>query len=213
MVLETDFRFMRPSAEARRSGLGALPSSSGSRGASNSASVADPPRSLTPTRTGPMFSSSTMIASCSPLTTGFRSSASKAAVPTVGCPANGISAAGVKMRMRAECAGPSGFITKTVSDRLNSRAMVCIVAVSSASASRTTASGLPPKRLVVNTSRVWKDNRILHASCRPPAGTLPQFADEANDPVRGRCCAHGCMAFSLWATATCAQANSISQAS
>ena len=47
-----------------------------------------------------------------------------------------------------------GGNTNTVSGRLNSRAIVCMAAVSSPSASSTTASGLPAKRCAVNTSRV-----------------------------------------------------------
>ena len=50
--------------------------------------------------------------------------------------------------------GFSGFSTNTVSGRLNSRAMACICPVSSASASSTTASGLPASRRFVNTSSV-----------------------------------------------------------
>ena len=51
------------------------------------------------------------------------------AQPTVGWPAKGISAVGKKMRTLAVFAGSFGFRTKIVSDRLNSRAMVCICAV------------------------------------------------------------------------------------
>jgi hypothetical protein len=52
------------------------------------------------------------------------------AAPTLGCPANGSSTSGVKIRARyvAVPDGPVsvGGSTKTVSDRLNSRANVCI---------------------------------------------------------------------------------------
>ena len=66
------------------------------------------------------------MASLSPLTSGVRACASRIAVPIVGWPAKGSSRSGVKMRTRAECAGFCGFSTNTVSDRLSSRAMVCI---------------------------------------------------------------------------------------
>ncbi len=72
----------------------------------------------------------------------------------VGWPAKGISAVGKKMRTRAVWAGSCGGITKIVSDRLNSRAMVCICAGVSAPASSTTASGLPAKGVSVKTSSV-----------------------------------------------------------
>jgi len=55
---------------------------------------------------------------------------------------------------RAVWAALCGFSTNTVSERLNSRAIVCMRRASSPSASSTTASGLPPKRLSVNTSRM-----------------------------------------------------------
>ena len=119
---------------------GASPPLSGRRGQSNSAKP-PVPFSVTPQRTGPTLSSSTTTASCSP--SPKRSSARQTAVPTVGWPANGSSRAGVKMRTRAECAGFSAGSTNTVSDRLNSRAIVCMAASSSPSASSTTASGLP----------------------------------------------------------------------
>ena len=82
------------------------------------------------------------------------SSARSTAAPTVGWPANGISWATVKMRMRARFALFFGGSTNTVSETLNSRAICCMAASSSPWASRTTASGLPPKGRVVNTSRV-----------------------------------------------------------
>ena len=66
------------------------------------------------------------------------------AVPSVGCPANGISTVGVKMRMRASASSPSsGGSTNTVSDRLSSRAARCIVSPLSPAASVKTATGLP----------------------------------------------------------------------
>ncbi len=68
------------------------------------------------------------------------------AAPTFGCPANGTSACGVKMRTRAVLAGLSGGSTKAVSLRLNSRASACMVSASSPAASGRTASGLPPNR-------------------------------------------------------------------
>ena len=90
-----------PSAADSRSADGRPPASSGSLGASNSAYAAVPGRKRTPTRTVPITSSSTISASLSPplsLAAGVRSSPSNAAVPTVGCPANGNSAIGVNIR-------------------------------------------------------------------------------------------------------------------
>ena len=54
--------------------------------------------------------------------------ASTQPVPTLGWPANGISAVRLKMRTRAVCAGSSGGSTKVVSLRLNSAASDCICA-------------------------------------------------------------------------------------
>src|SRR5213078_3099962 len=58
----------------------------------------------------------------------------------------------------------AGGNTNTVSERLNSRAIACIAAVSSPSGSSTTASGLPAKRFSVNTSSVTKRRRIRISS-------------------------------------------------
>jgi hypothetical protein len=76
------------------------------------------------------------------------------AVPIVGCPAKGSSRAGVKMRTLCVALGSVAERTKTVSDRLNSRAIACIRPVDSPPASITTARGLPPKRSSVKTSSV-----------------------------------------------------------
>ena len=57
---------IRPTAAASRSAGGSVPLSCGSLGASNSANGAAPGRSRTPTRTGPIPSSSTISASPSP---------------------------------------------------------------------------------------------------------------------------------------------------
>ena len=65
------------------------------------------------------------------------------AQPIVGWPAKGISAVGKKMRTLAVLAASAAVRTKIVSDRLNSRAMVCICSVVSPSACSTMASGLP----------------------------------------------------------------------
>ena len=54
-----------------------------------------------------------------------------------------------------------GGNTNTVSGRLYSRATLCIAAVSRPPNSKTTASGLPAKRLVVKTSSVKKRRRIV----------------------------------------------------
>ena len=50
--------------------------------------------------------------------------------------------------------------TNTVSDRLNSRAMLPIVATSSPSDASTTASGLPVNRVLVKTSSVANRRRM-----------------------------------------------------
>jgi hypothetical protein len=70
--------------------------------------------------------------------------ASTWAVPTVGCPAKGSSAPGVKMRRRRECFALSGGKTKTVSERFSSRAVACMISVSRPLASGNTARGFPP---------------------------------------------------------------------
>ena len=115
----------RPSAAAS-SAASAGPPLLGSRGMSNAARPPLPAGARTVQRTGPTLSSSTMSRRRAPPS----SSASSTAVPTVGWPANGSSRAGVKMRSRARCSGSSGGNTNTVSGRLNSRAIVCIAAVS-----------------------------------------------------------------------------------
>jgi hypothetical protein len=74
------------------------------------------------------------------------------AAPTLGCPANGSSTSGVKMRSRYVAASVVGGSTNTVSDRWNSRAIACICSPDSACAPNTTASGLPVNGRSVNTS-------------------------------------------------------------
>ena len=54
-----------------------------------------------------------------------------------------------------------GAWTKIVSDRLNSRARVCIWPVVRSSAPRTMASGLPAKARSVKTSQVWKRQHCI----------------------------------------------------
>ena len=76
------------------------------------------------------------------------------AVPTFGWPANGSSIAGVKIRTWAVFAGSAGGITKVVSGVLNSRAIACIASVVRSWPPVTTASGLPPNAVSVNTSTV-----------------------------------------------------------
>ena len=70
-----------------------------------------------------------------------RSARTTCAVPSVGCPANGISKAGVKIRTRALATDEGS--TNVVSDRLNCSASACIVASSRPRASSNTHSGLP----------------------------------------------------------------------
>src|SRR5262245_24498667 len=64
------------------------------------------------------------------------------------------------MRRRARWRLSAGGSTNTVSERLNSRAIACMAALSSPSGSSTTASGLPAKRRSVNTSSVTKRRRM-----------------------------------------------------
>ena len=82
--------------------------------------------------------------------------ASTQPVPTLGWPANGISALRLKMRTRAVFAGSAGGRTKVVSLRLNSAASDCMSPSVMPRASGNTASGLPPKRRSVKTSTVTK---------------------------------------------------------
>src|SRR5512134_1624981 len=73
------------------------------------------------------------------------------AVPSVGCPAKGSSAAGVKIRMRA-VPPPSAGRTNVVSEKPISRASACIVSASSSRASVKTASWFPASARSVKTS-------------------------------------------------------------
>ena len=72
-------------------------------------------------------------------------------MPSVGCPANGISWSGLKIRIRAvpPC---SGGRTKAVSEKPISSASACIVVSSSPRASVKTASGFPVSGSTVKTS-------------------------------------------------------------
>jgi len=91
-----------------------------------------------------------------------------AAVPTVGCPANGNSRAGVKILTRAVLTGFIGSNTNTVSDRLNSRAIACMRRSSRPPQSRTTASGFPASAVSANTSSV-KKRRVIREDFSPLA--------------------------------------------
>jgi len=71
------------------------------------------------------------------------------AVPSVGCPANGISKVGVKMRTFAVALADGR--TNVVSDRLNCSASACIAASSRSRASSKTHSGLPASGLSAKT--------------------------------------------------------------
>jgi hypothetical protein len=135
------------------SGSCASPTSSGRRGESKAAWETSTP-SVTPQRIGPTFSSRTMTATVWPVPAK-RDAASATAVPMVGWPAKGSSRDCVKIRIFAEWTGFSGGSTKTVSDRLNSRAIRCIASPSRSAASWTTASGLPASFSSVKTSRTW----------------------------------------------------------
>ena len=62
------------------------------------------------------------------------------AVPSVGCPANGSSVPGVKIRIRTSASSACGGSTKTVSEKFISFASACIVSGSRSRASVKTAS-------------------------------------------------------------------------
>src|SRR5579883_159676 len=68
------------------------------------------------------------------------------------------------MRRRAVLTGSRGAKTKTVSERLNSRAIACMRLSSSPSQSSTTASGLPASAASAKTSSVWNFRRMI-SSC------------------------------------------------
>ena len=77
------------------------------RGPSRSSTIGTSPRPV----------SSTMVGSCS-------GAASTNALPSTGCPANGSSLNGVKIRIRA-CPPCAAGYTNTVSDKFISRAIAC----------------------------------------------------------------------------------------
>ena len=139
-------------ASAAPSGAGRT---SGGCGAVSWAKTGLPPAARIVTGTGPAGSSKVMRV-VSPARSSAPSVASTSALPTVGWPANGTSCAGVKILSLRVWAGSSGGRTKTVSDRLNSRAIACICSPARPAASGSTASGLPPKIRSVNTSAVTK---------------------------------------------------------
>lgn len=122
---------------------------SGACAAVSCAKVGRPGSRVMRTATGPTVSSRTM---CWTSSGTAPVSASSTAVPTVGCPANGSSTAGVKMRSFRVPASVWAGSTKTVSDRFNSAAMRCICPVERPWPSGKTASGLPPNTRSVNTS-------------------------------------------------------------
>jgi transcription antitermination factor NusA-like protein len=114
---------------------------------------------------------STIVKSCAARTSGERTCASSAAVPTVGWPAKGSSRAGVKILTLAVLIGFRGSKTNTVSERLNSAAIACMRASSSPTESSTTASGLPASGVSVNTSTV-KKRRVIAGIPRSPIAAL-----------------------------------------
>src|ERR1700722_6442504 len=145
----------RPSAAAIASRLAAAPASLGIAGMMKLERPWSLPSGTTRHFTRPIFSSSTTSLPAP------RRNVSTSAVPTVGWPANGISLPGVKMRAPAVLPAALGLSTNTVSGWLNSRATTCMVALSMPSASNTTPSELPAKRLVVKTSSVAKFSFIV----------------------------------------------------
>jgi hypothetical protein len=74
------------------------------------------------------------------------------AVPRVGCPANGISEPGVKMRVVYSRPSTTSEAGKVDSEKLNSRASAWHCSVLRSSAPCTTASWLPANGRSVNTS-------------------------------------------------------------
>ena len=106
------------------------------------------------TGTAPAISSKTTTTSVrSPTSPSSPADASTNAVPTFGCPANGISLVGVKIRTR-RVPPFSGGSTKVLSEKLNSRVIFCICPSESPRASGRTARGLPPNRFSVKTSQM-----------------------------------------------------------
>ncbi len=72
--------------------------------------------------------------------------------PSVGCPANGSSVAGVKIRIRTSAPSACGGSTNAVSESCSSRASACIVSSSRSRASVNTASWLPARAVSAKTS-------------------------------------------------------------
>jgi hypothetical protein len=72
--------------------------------------------------------------------------------PSVGCPANGSSPAGVKIRIRTSASSARAGRQKTVSENAISFASACIVASSRSRASVNTASWFPSSGVSVKTS-------------------------------------------------------------
>ena len=96
------------------------------------------------TGTIPMPVSSRKTGACS-------GAASTKADPRVGWPANGSSAEGVKIRIRA-CASASDGSTKTLSERFSSRPSRCISSSERPRPSVNTATGFPSSGVSVKTS-------------------------------------------------------------
>jgi hypothetical protein len=85
--------------------------------------------------------------------------------PTLGCPANGSSDRGVKIRTRRLFLLLSGGRTNVVSPKLNSRAIFCIPSAVIPDASGKTANWLPPSADWLNTSTgqnqpEWREPRL-----------------------------------------------------
>src|SRR5215472_165509 len=161
-------------AAAMISALTSSPQLSGCGGARR-APTTEAPSFNKSSRTKPAFSSK-IIGSFTVPPTRSLSFAKTYAVPIFGCPANGNSARGVKMRTCAVCARSCGGSTKVVSARLNSPAIACICVPVSAVASGTTANGLPPNLRSVKTSTVTKAICIALAP-RPAAAAWAVIGD------------------------------------
>src|ERR1700734_3868854 len=150
-------------------------------------------------RTRPAISSNTSVSPAIDRPWHWPSRARTKAVPTLGWPANGISARGVKMRTWAVCSRFCGGRTKGVSARLNSVAMACICGALSARASGKTASGLPPNWRSVNTSTVKNSSCMARAPAAHVWGKLLQRQGRHRDIHRAggiRDHAHGLVVIS-----------------
>ena len=150
-VVVTTASAVSETAAARDAGEIVFPSES-RPGAASSHQMPVPSRLWMAMGTTPAFSSNvTVIGSSSGPNSPAAARAN--AVPTFGCPANGNSVVGVKIRTLRVCPASAGS-TNVLSEKLNSLAICCICSADRPLASGTTASWLPPKRVSVKTSQM-----------------------------------------------------------